>query len=96
MISRVQLPVLANVEPQVLFEIVKSEEFVPVTDIPEMFMSDPPFAMVVCTVLVAPSGTAPKLKVFGETATCVAQADRLTSVGVKKPLIEGVMVKAPI
>ena len=82
---------------QVLFEIAKSPEFVPVKETWETLRSFPlPFVMVnVPGSLLAPGVPVPKLKDGGEMLTAVAQARRFTVVGLKKPPLEDARVTPP-
>jgi hypothetical protein len=45
---------------------------------------------------VLPTATAPKLKLDGETVMLVTHAFRLTTCGVRKPPLDGLMVNAPL
>src|SRR5256885_5897436 len=88
-----------DVEPevQVLLERVKSPGFVPVmetADTVKLLLGL--LRVTVSGELVLPTATAPKLKLDGETAMLVTHAFRLTTSGVRKPPLDGLIVNAPL
>lgn len=83
---------------QVSFDTEKSPASGPVTLAPEP-VKVIPFGLdsvTVSGILLDPTGIAPKLKVGGVTTNSVTQACRFTTDGFRKPLVEGVIVKAPL
>jgi hypothetical protein len=96
-IPKEQVPLLGRAALQVLFEMAKSPESIPVIAMPDIFKSLPVFVIVVLSgSLAAPTATAPKLKLLGNTATGVAHAVRPTTAGIRKPPLEPDTVIAPL
>jgi hypothetical protein len=88
--------------PQLFCEIAKSAASVPVMDAPiigmSMFTVDWLWLVRVAVFgpLVMPIGSLPKSRLEGDKVEIVAQAERLTISGLKKPSVDGLMVTAPL
>jgi len=80
-----------NAPVHVLLEIANSAALAPARATPEKLMT-PPLMVTVSGSLVFPTGTAPKLRLWGLRDTSVTQAERFTTCGVKNPPLE----KSPV
>src|ERR1700732_2071937 len=87
----------ARAEPQVLLAMEKSAAFAPSREMPVIFIAElPPLLIVsICSSLVVPTGTMPKLEVAGEIRTSVLHADKLAMSGLKNPPLEATTSREP-